>query len=453
MEKQFHFLILGDFSGRSAQSSYSPKVIKLDKYDFHETFERLNVTWHPTDDTSSKEQVYRLNFKEMDDFHPDRLLENGPVLKKLLSIRERIKSEGAIKAVDAAKARQIVEECFKADEMPDFDATKTMNSLDGFLQKALEQHDVTYNNPKQDALVEEANQVVIDKLLSILHHPKFQKLEAAWHELYFLITETETNPQLKFSLVDISKEELSADLIQDQPVEKSVLFKLLIERSIDSQGNIPWTVMIGNYYFDNSQKDIQLLHKIGQMAAQANAPFIGGASPGLVGAPSYQELVDPDDWTTQPDPQLSEMWNNLRKSEEAKFLSLMMPRFLLRLPYSKSTYPCKSVDLEEVADKSSHNSYLWGNAAFLAAVLIGNSFNRFGWALNDYLAGRIERLLLYTYRTNNEVVCLPTGEVILPERAGNQIREKGIVPIYSIPDSDTIVIKGLHSLAERLRLG
>jgi hypothetical protein len=53
-------------------------------------------------------------------------------------------------------------------------------------------------------------------------------------------------------------------------------------------------------------------------------------------------------------------WQAFRESEDARYVGLTLPRFLLRLPYGQNTVPVKSFVFEEdVVGK--HDSYLWGN--------------------------------------------------------------------------------------------
>ena len=57
----------------------------------------------------------------------------------------------------------------------------------------------------------------LDHLLSlqtnqIMHHPEFQKLEASWRGLKYLLNQSETGEMLKLKIFNVSKKELLRDL-------------------------------------------------------------------------------------------------------------------------------------------------------------------------------------------------------------------------------------------------
>ena len=91
----------------------------------------------------------------------------------------------------------------------------------------------------------------------------------------------------------------------------------------------------------------------------------------------------------------------LRRSPEARWLGLALPRFLLRLPYGKDTSPIEAFPFEEMPE-SEHSAYLWGNPAFFCAQLIGQSFEAHGWDLARRLARRIDNLPMHVYREDGE---------------------------------------------------
>jgi type VI secretion system protein ImpC len=64
-------------------------------------------------------------------------------------------------------------------------------------------------------------------------------------------------------------------------------------------------------------------------------------------------------------------WQAFRESEDARYVGLTLPRFLLRLPYGQNTVPTKAFNFEEdVIGK--HDSYLWGNASIAFATRVAD---------------------------------------------------------------------------------
>src|SRR6185436_13020642 len=109
-------------------------------------------------------------------------------------------------------------------------------------------------------------------------------------------------------------------------------------------------------------QDIALLQKLGAVAAMSHAPFLGNASPNMFGEKSFQTLPNLKDLKSLFEGPQYARWHGFRESEDARYVGLAMPRFLLRLPYGEGQVPVKAFNFtEEVSD--SHEKYLWGYAS------------------------------------------------------------------------------------------
>src|ERR1700750_1797809 len=124
----------------------------------------------------------------------------------------------------------------------------------------------------------------IDHLLSIqlneiMHHPSFQKLERSWRGLRHLIQQSETGTMLKIRMLNVSKKELLKDLQRAPEFDQSALFKKIYEEEYGVFGGTPFGALVGDYYFDKSGQDMELLEKVSNVAAAAHAPFISSSAP------------------------------------------------------------------------------------------------------------------------------------------------------------------------------
>ena len=113
-----------------------------------------------------------------------------------------------------------------------------------------------------------------------------------------------------------------------------------------------------------------------KVAAAAGAPFIAGASPGLLGCDSVADLPDRRKWTKQPAPEIAAAWTALRGLPEARYLGLTLPRFLIRLPYGKETESTELFDFEEIPDAAAHDDYLWANAGLCSQLCCWHRLSR-----------------------------------------------------------------------------
>ena len=262
-------------------------------------------------------------------------------------------------------------------------------------------------------------------MAALLHAADFQALEAAWRAVLFLVRNIETDSQLKIFLIDVSKEELTEDLLADGELSSTGIYKLLVEKTVDTPGEEPWALIAGNFTFGPTLEDAKLLARIAEVAAGAGAPFIAGASPRLLGCDSVLHLPDSRQWKGQMSEETAASWQSLRSSPQAHFVGLALPRFLLRLPYGKDTEPTELFQFEEMPDPTAHESYLWSNPAFACALLLAESFAEQGWELRPGAISEIGGLPIYIHRVEGEPSTLPCAEVLLTQTAAEKNDGKG----------------------------
>jgi len=297
----------------------------------------------------------------------------------------------------------------------------------------------------------------IDKKLTeqinvILHHEDFQKLEAAWRGLHYLVNNTETDEMLKIRFMDISKQELGKTLKRYKGTawDQSPLFKKIYEAEYGQFGGEPFGCLVGDYHFDQTAPDVELLGEMAKVAAAAHAPFIAGASPTVMQMGSWQELANPRDLTkifTTPE---YAAWRSLRESDDARYLGLAMPRYLARLPYGAKTSPVEDFDFEEDTGAADHSRYTWSNAAYAMAVNINRSFKMYGWCSRIRgieSGGAVEGLPTHTFPTDDGGVDMkcPT-EIAISDRREAELAKNGFMPLVHRKNSDFAAFIGAQSL-------
>jgi type VI secretion system protein ImpC len=283
-------------------------------------------------------------------------------------------------------------------------------------------------------------------LRDILHHPEFQALESLWRGVKLLTRRLDTGTVLTIELIDLPRAALETDLLSTKPLDSTNAYKLLVEPSVGIQGGRPWTFLVGDFTFGPSRRDIVLLWRLGQIARLAAAPFLAAANPQIVGSDSLTSTPDPDDWSTPP---ADEGWSDLRRSSEAPYLGLALPRFLLRAPYGRERVPIEAFAFEEFPVPPAHASYLWGNPAFALAVLLGSSFNAQGRFDRDRFAFDLTELPLSFESTDDGGTRVkPCAEVLLGTRAADRLLEAGLMPFQSIRNRDAIRLAQFVSIAD-----
>jgi type VI secretion system protein ImpC len=285
----------------------------------------------------------------------------------------------------------------------------------------------------------------IDHLLSIqvneiLHHPTFQKLEASWRGLKYLLDQSETNDKLKIKVLNVSKRELLKDLQRAPEFDQSALFKKVYEEEFGVFGGAPFAAMIGDYEFGKHPEDIELLEKISQTAAGAHAPFLSAASPEFFNLESYATLDAPRDLSKVFDSTEYAKWKSFRQSEDSRYVGLTAPRMLLRLPYGRDTKTVDAFQYEEAVDGTEHNKYLWGNAAYALGTRLTNAFALYGWcaAIRGVEGGGlVEGLPVHNFRTDDGDLAMkcPT-EVQITDRREKEMADQGFIPLVHSKNND-----------------
>ena len=289
-------------------------------------------------------------------------------------------------------------------------------------------------------------------LNAVLHHPDFQRLEASWRGLHFLVVAAETGPDLKIKLLDISRAELARSLrkFRGPAWDRSPLFHRIYEEEYGQFGGEPFGVLIGDYAFDHRPEDVQLLADIAQIAAAAHTPFIAAAAPLLMQMESWAELANPRDLTRIFQTPEYAAWRALRESEDARYLALCLPRFLGRLPYGVRTDPPDGLAFEEIAEGPDGSNHLWVNPAFAMAANIARAFRLYGWCVRIRGidgGGAVAGLPVLHFPTaDGDVDRRGAVEVALSERREAELARNGFIPLVHRRGEDVAAFVGAPSL-------
>ena len=303
-----------------------------------------------------------------------------------------------------------------------------------------------------EAMIAELDHKLSEQINLILHHEDFQKLEGAWRGLHYLVNNTETDEMLKIRVMNISKSDLGKTLKRYKGTnwDQSPVFKKIYEAEYGQFGGEPFGCLVGDYYFDHSPPDVELLGEIAKNSAAAHAPFIAGTSPNVMQMDSWQELANPRDLTkifTTPE---YAGWRSLRESDDARYIGLAMPRFLARIPYGAKTSPVEEFDFEEDTGAADHNRYTWANAAYAMATNITRSFKMYGWCSRIRgveSGGAVEGLPVHSFPTDDGGVDMkcPT-EIAISDRREAELAKNGFMPLLHRKNSDFAAFIGAQSL-------
>ncbi len=282
-------------------------------------------------------------------------------------------------------------------------------------------------------LIAEIDQAIKQQIDEILHHPVFQSLESAWRSLHLLVEQTNFKENIKIELLNLSQSDLLEDL-QDAPeIVKSGLYKLVYSQEYGQYGGEPYGVMIGNYQLTPKGSDIKLLQKVASIGAMSHTPFIAGTHSDFFAIDEMQQfpaIVDLHDVFSSPKFQ---KWNRFRKTEDARYIGLVLPRFLLRLPYQTNNEKLINfgIDYEEQVCRE-HEHTLWGNPAFLFALRLTDSFAKYRWCphiIGPSSGGLVENLLHDYYQAMGQIEARLATEIMVTDRREYELSEEGFIAL------------------------
>jgi type VI secretion system protein ImpC len=287
-------------------------------------------------------------------------------------------------------------------------------------------------------MIAEIDRKLSSQVDAIMHHPTFQKIESAWRGLKFAVDRTNFRENIKFELLNVSKEDLLNDFEDAPEVTKSGLYKSVYTAEYGTFGGKPVGAMIANYDFGPGPQDVKLLQYVASVGAMAHAPFIAAAGPQFFGQDSFLGLPNLKDLKSIFEGPQYIKWNSFRESEDARYVGLTLPRFLLRLPYHPENNPVKAFTYTEDVSKN-HENYLWGNTAFTFATRLTDSFAKYRWCPNiigPTSGGAVEDLPVHTFEALGEIATKIPTEVLISERREFELAEEGFIGLTMRKGSD-----------------
>lgn len=300
----------------------------------------------------------------------------------------------------------------------------------------------------------------IDHLVSlqlneVMHHAAFQKLEASWRGLKYLLDNSEMTPMLKVRVLNASKKEVFKDLQRAAEFDQSALFKKVYEDEYGIFGGEPFGALLGDFEFTKHPEDIELLDKLSHVAAAAHAPMLTAAGAELLSLDSFTNLGQARDIGRVFDNTEYAKWKGFRESEDSRYIGLCLPHVLMRLPYGRDSKSVEGFNYEEGVDGTDHAKYLWGNAAYALGARLTNSFSQFGWcaAIRGVEGGGlVEGLPSHTFRTDEGDVALkcPT-EIAITDRREKELADAGFIPLVHCKGHDYAAFFSVQS-AQKAKL-
>jgi type VI secretion system protein ImpC len=331
------------------------------------------------------------------------------------------------------------------------EADRARTYFQQFLSQAVKPGQVVSKDAEQNIKywIGEIDKKLSAQLNEVMHSPEFQRLEATWRGLHYLVKQSKTGESLKIRVLNVSKRDLFKDLEKAIEFDQSALFKKVYEAEYGQLGGEPYGMLVGDYEFGRHPEDINLLKMVAGCAASAHAPFVAASDPKLFGFDRFTELTAPRDLTKIFSTVEYASWKSFRESEDSRYIALTLPHVLGRLPYGANFKRVDAFNFEEFVDGKDHDKYLWMNAAWAYAARVTDAFAKHGWLAATRgveNGGKVEDLPVHTFPTDDGDIAMkcPT-EIAISDRREFELSNLGFLPLLHSKNRDFAVFMGAQS--------
>lgn len=371
-----------------------------------------------------------------------------------MSANEQQRQPVPVKTTEAES--DLLQQIIESTKMPEPSAAKGL--ISALVEEALKGAVTWEKNVTRTitATMQMIDAALSKQLAAIMHHPDFQKLEGTWRGLHYLVMNSKTDTMLKIKVLNVSKRELHKDVRRAVEFDQSQIFKKLYESEFGSPGGHPYGALIGDYEFDNHPDDIELLSMMSNVAAAAFCPFISAAAPKLLGFDSWTELAKPRDLEKLFETAEYTKWRSYRDSEDSRFVTLVLPRVLSRLPYGVNTKSIEEFNYQEVAvDDTGKDKpmppehYAWMNAAYVLGARLTSAFSDYKWCTairGKEGGGLVEDLPAHIFKSDDgdmDLMC--PSEIGITDRREAELSKCGLLALCHYKNTDYSVFFGAQT--------
>ncbi|MGN6450982.1 MAG: type VI secretion system contractile sheath large subunit [Brucella intermedia] len=312
-----------------------------------------------------------------------------------------------------------------------------------------------------DQLIRSIDDLVNTQLNLIIHHSRFQKLEAIWRGTHLLTTQSANFSNIKIKVLSSCWEDIAHDFARAPDFDHNTLFDQVYNQELGMPGGEPFGLLIGDYQFGRERlwgdEVVTVLRQIALIAEASFCPFIAGASVSVPKRTCSDPIADFNpSWYDEG--RLGKRWAGFRKHKSARFIGLVTPRILLRLPYeAQSKMRNEGYPFSETIDPNGTN-LLWGNGAFAFALVVLRAFANTGWFTDirgvgesGYLRGYLGSSEVAPYDFHLEshgLSAQPPLETRFTHQQEQEIKQHGLIPLVGSYMLDGLVFNtnaSLHS--------
>jgi type VI secretion system protein ImpD len=310
-----------------------------------------------------------------------------------------------------------------------------------------------------------------EQLDAILHHSSFQRLEAAWRGVRYLVDSIEDDKRVQIRLLAITWDELARDFDRANDFDQSALFAKVYSEEFGMPGGLPYGILLCDYAVRHRRSssdatktdDLGTLTSLAQVAAASFAPCIIGGAPQLLGVETFSDLSHVQDLFAVFRAPEYLRWRNFQKLDDARFLGIVVPRVLLREPWSDEGSRTDRFRYQEGRRGLDFDDWLWGNGVYAFGAVVARAFRDWGWfadirgtRLDTEEAGLVTGFPAPRYSTGETVAFRRPLEVEITDAKQKALESLGFIslsPCRLTPFMAFLGAQSVHVDDEQKRFG
>lgn len=301
------------------------------------------------------------------------------------------------------------------------------------------------------------------QLDAILHNRRLLELEGRWRGVAWLLAGLPSGARVKVRLLTIAWSELCRDLERAVEFDQSQLFRKIYEEEFGTPGGEPFGLLVVDHQVrhrpaaDAPTDDVSALTSLAAVAAAAFAPAVVSASPALLGIDGFGALAGVMDPVAPLDDDDHTRWRTIGNKEDSRFLAVVLPRALARLPWRDDPERADGFRYEECVPGTEQR--VWMSAGFAFAAITARAFAESGWPAGirgvdcDRIGGGlVTGLPAEPFSVIPEVARRNAVEVALTDRQERALVAAGLIPLSALPFCSEAMFSAVPSLQMPLRL-
>lgn len=298
-----------------------------------------------------------------------------------------------------------------------------------------------------DRDIAEINDKIVEVVNRVIGHPRFQKLEAAWRGIEWLVEGTASDPLAQVRVFHAQWTEVARDMERAIEFDQSHLYHLINYQEFGMPGGTPYGMIVADYEFqhkpspDHRTDDIAIMRSLAQVAAASFCPIISSVSPILFGVDRFSELNRRREIAATFRQQEYARFRSLQDMPDARFLGFAVPRILIRPPYRGRAIADSGLIYQEESDNPGGDVHLWVSAAFAFAQVVLRAFMDYRWMafirgtpVGSIAGGVVSGLEVADFETDAPGVApKPYTEIAFGDRLERDLNEQGIMCLRPCP--------------------